>query len=106
METNLIFGNIVYIVIAFFLLKGALYMVKQKHAVIIERLGKFKQVSKAGLHFKIPLIDRIAGTVNLRVRELPVEVETKTKDDVENVIRLIYESLQKIKNNHDFRYLK
>ncbi|MDP7567555.1 MAG: SPFH domain-containing protein [Flavobacteriales bacterium] len=82
METNLIFGNIVYIVIALFFLKGALYMVKQKHAVIIERLGKFNKVSKAGLHFKIPIIDSIAGTVNLRVRELPVEVETKTKDDV------------------------
>jgi regulator of protease activity HflC (stomatin/prohibitin superfamily) len=82
MDTNLIFGNIVYIVIALFFLKGALYMVKQKHAVIIERLGKFNKVSKAGLHFKIPFIDSIAGTVNLRVRELPVEVETKTKDDV------------------------
>ena len=57
-------------------------MVKQKHAVLIERLGKFNKVSKAGLHLKIPLIDRIAGNVNLRVRELPVEVETKTKDDV------------------------
>lgn len=82
MDTNLIFGNIVYIVIALFLLKGSLYMVKQKHGVIIERLGKFHKVSKAGLHFKIPLIDSIAGNVNLRVRELPVEVETKTKDDV------------------------
>ena len=82
MDTHLIFGNIVYIIIGLLLLKGALYMVKQKHAVIIERLGKFNKVSKAGLHFKIPLIDSIAGNVNLRVRELPVEVETKTKDDV------------------------
>jgi regulator of protease activity HflC (stomatin/prohibitin superfamily) len=57
-------------------------MVKQKHAVIIERFGKFIKVSKAGLHFKIPLIDQISGDINLRVRELPVEVETKTKDDV------------------------
>ena len=57
-------------------------MVNQKDAVIIERFGKFLKVSKAGLHFKIPLIDRIAGHINLRVRELPVEVETKTKDDV------------------------
>ena len=48
----------------------------------MKRLGKFNKVSKAGLHFKIPLIDSIAGNVNLRVRELPVEVETKTKDDV------------------------
>jgi regulator of protease activity HflC (stomatin/prohibitin superfamily) len=82
MDTNLIFGNIVYIVIALFLLKGTLYMVKQQTAVIIERLGKFHKVSGAGLQFKIPLIDSIAGDINLRVRELPVEVETKTKDDV------------------------
>lgn len=57
-------------------------MVKQKNAVIIERLGKFNKVAKAGLHVKIPLIDTISGNVNLKVRELPVEVETKTKDDV------------------------
>ena len=75
-------GTIFYIFIAALILKGALYMVKQKNAVIIERLGKFSSVSKAGLHIRIPIIDSIAGNVNLRVRELPVEVETKTKDDV------------------------
>ena len=80
MEDNLV--TIFNIFIAALILKGALYMVKQKNAVIIERLGKFNKVSKAGLHLKIPLIDSIAGNVNLRVRELPVEVETKTKDDV------------------------
>ncbi|HHZ82180.1 MAG TPA: SPFH domain-containing protein [Flavobacteriales bacterium] len=73
---------IFYVVLGLLFLKGALYMVKQKHAVVIERLGKFNKVSKAGLHFKIPVIDKISGSVNLRVRELPVEVETKTKDDV------------------------
>ena len=57
-------------------------MVKQQTAVVIERLGKFHKISRAGLQFKIPLIDSIAGDINLRVRELPVEVETKTKDDV------------------------
>ena len=82
MDTNIIFGNIIYIIIALFLLKGTLYMVKQQTAVVIERLGKFHKVSRAGLQFKIPLIDSIAGNINLRVRELPVEVETKTKDDV------------------------
>jgi regulator of protease activity HflC (stomatin/prohibitin superfamily) len=80
MEDSLV--TIFYIFIAALILKGALYMVKQKNAVIIERLGKFNRVSKAGLYVKIPLIDSIAGNVNLRVRELPVEVETKTKDDV------------------------
>ena len=80
MEESIV--TIFYIFIAALILKGALYMVKQKNAVIIERLGKFNRVSKAGLYVKIPLIDSIAGNVNLRVRELPVEVETKTKDDV------------------------
>ena len=82
MDTNIFFGNIVYIIIALFLLKGTLYMVKQQTAVVIERLGKFHKVSRPGLQFKIPLIDSIAGDINLKVRELPVEVETKTKDDV------------------------
>lgn len=80
MEGSII--GIFYIFIAALILKGSLYMVKQKNAVIIERLGKFNKVSKAGLHVKIPLIDSVSGKINLRVRELPVEVETKTKDDV------------------------
>ena len=82
MDINFLFGNIFYIIIALLFLKGALYLVKQQTAVVIERLGKFHKVSRPGLHFKIPLIDSIAGNINLKVRELPVEVETKTKDDV------------------------
>jgi regulator of protease activity HflC (stomatin/prohibitin superfamily) len=82
MDINIFSGNIVYIIISLLFLKGALYLVKQKTAVVIERLGKFHKVSRPGLQFKIPLIDSIAGDINLKVRELPVEVETKTKDDV------------------------
>ena len=82
MDPDFPIQNIIYLVISFFLLRGVFFMVKQKNAYIIERLGKFHKVSKAGLNLKIPLIDSISGTVNLKVRELPVEVETKTKDDV------------------------
>ncbi len=87
MESDLIygfnfFGTIFITALILLILKGSLFMVKQKNAFIIERLGKFNKVSKAGLNFKIPILDSIAGRVNLRVRELPVEVETKTKDDV------------------------
>ena len=32
--------------------------------------------------FKIPVIDRIAGRISLRILQLDVIVETKTKDDV------------------------
>ena len=71
MDSNFPIQNVVLIIGTLLFLKGMLFMVKQKHAVIIERLGKFNKVSKAGLHLKIPLIDSIAGNVNLRVRELP-----------------------------------
>ena len=82
MDPDFPIQNIIYLVIFLFLLRGVFFMVKQKNAYIVERLGKFHKVSKAGLNLKVPLIDSISGTVNLKVRELPVEVETKTKDDV------------------------
>ena len=47
-----------------------------------------------------------SALISLSLRYMHTTVETVHKDDVENVIRLIYESLLKIKNNHDFRYLK
>ena len=47
-----------------------------------------------------------SALISLPLRYMHTTVEMVHKEDVDNVIRLIYESLQKIKNNHDFRYLK
>jgi len=47
-----------------------------------------------------------SSLISLALRYMHTTVECVHKDDVENVIRLIYASLLKIKNNHDFRYLK
>jgi len=58
------------------------YIVKTKEAVVIETFGKFSRIAGAGLRMKIPFVQRIAGKLNLKVLELPVTVETKTKDDV------------------------
>ena len=58
------------------------FVVKQQSAAIVERFGKFMSIRQSGLHFKIPLIDRIAGRISLRILQLDVIVETKTKDDV------------------------
>lgn len=86
MDPQIIFKIITFVLFILFL-SGAFFLVKQKTAVIIERFGKFQRVAKAGFNLKIPIIDRKAGMVNLRVMELPVDVETKTKDDV--FVRLI-----------------
>ena len=64
------------------LLMGTFFIVKQQTAAIIERFGKFTSVRQSGLHIKIPVIDRVSGRVSLKVQQLDVVVETKTKDDV------------------------
>ena len=59
-----------------------IFTVKQQTAVIIERFGKFNSIRFAGLQFKIPVFDKIAGRISLKIQQLDVIVETKTKDDV------------------------
>lgn len=64
------------------ILMSGVFTVKQQTAVLIERLGKFMNVRRAGLHFKIPIVDRISGRVSLKIQQLDVIVETKTRDNV------------------------
>lgn len=61
---------------------SGLFIVKQQSSAIVERFGRFLVVRRPGLHIKIPLVDRIAGRLSLRILQLDVIVETKTKDDV------------------------
>lgn len=78
-------GNILLIpglIILVLLLFGTFFVVKQQTAAIVERFGRFVSVRKSGLQLKIPIFDRVAGRINLRVQQLDVIVETKTKDDV------------------------
>jgi len=58
------------------------FVVQQQTEAIIQRLGKFERIAESGLHFKLPFVQKVAGTVNLRVQQLDVEVETKTQDNV------------------------
>jgi regulator of protease activity HflC (stomatin/prohibitin superfamily) len=73
-----VFLFIVFIIVA---LTG-FFTVKQQTAAIVERFGRFKRIAGAGLNFKIPFIDKVAGRISLRVQQLDVRVETKTKDNV------------------------
>ena len=58
------------------------FVVKQQTAAIIERFGRFLSIRNSGLQMKIPLVDKIAGRVSLKIQQLDVIVETKTLDDV------------------------
>lgn len=47
-----------------------------------------------------------SALISMPLRYMHTTVESAHREDVENVIKLIYESLKNIKNNHDFRYFK
>ncbi|MDP2069526.1 MAG: SPFH domain-containing protein [Lutibacter sp.] len=75
-------GMYIAIFIVLLLILSGLFTVKQQTNAIIERFGKFQSIRGAGLQLKIPLIDQVSGRVSLRITQLDVIVETKTKDDV------------------------
>ena len=59
-----------------------IFTVKQQNCAIIERFGKYHRIAKSGLHFKIPIVDKICSILTLKIQQLNVSVETKTKDNV------------------------
>ncbi len=81
-DVNLPIVPIVIGVILLILIFKAVVMVTEQTAYIIERFGKYRRVAHSGLGFILPFIDRKAAVMNLRVQQLDVTIETKTKDDV------------------------
>jgi regulator of protease activity HflC (stomatin/prohibitin superfamily) len=74
-----------YGVLALFILGtifSGFFQVRTAEAVVIQRKGKFNKVATAGINFKLPWLDQIAGRIDLRVQQLALDVETKTKDNV------------------------
>jgi regulator of protease activity HflC (stomatin/prohibitin superfamily) len=80
-QEALVFYGIVGALVLVLILKSVL-IVTEATAVVIERLGKFNRIAGPGFGLIIPFIDRKAATINLRVQQLDVTVETKTKDNV------------------------
>lgn len=70
-------------VVVFLLVVVNIRIVPQSRAFIIERLGTYCSTWQAGLHVKIPFIDRIANTVTLKEQVLDFPPQPViTKDNV------------------------
>jgi regulator of protease activity HflC (stomatin/prohibitin superfamily) len=78
---NSIFLPII-IFLGLIILISSFFIVKQQTAAIVERFGRFNSIRHSGLQLKIPLVDRIAGKLSLKIQQLDVIIETKTLDDV------------------------
>jgi len=100
-----------FIILTVVILFLGLFMVKQQSAYIIERFGKFNSIRWAGLQFKIPFVDRVAARLSLRIQQLDVVVETKTKDDVFVHLKIsvqyqilkdkVYDAFYRLQNPHE-----
>ena len=93
------------------LIGAAFFIVKQQSAAVIERFGKFQSIRQSGLQLRIPIVDSIAGRLSLKIQQLDVIVETKTKDDVFVKIKVsvqymvikdkVYDAFYKLDYPHD-----
>ncbi len=107
-------GNFLLIPVIFIgvvILFSSFFIVKQQTAAAIERFGKFHSIRDSGLHMKIPIVDRIAGRLSLKIQQLDVIVETKTLDDVFVKLKIsvqyvvlkdkVYEAFYKLEYPHE-----
>jgi regulator of protease activity HflC (stomatin/prohibitin superfamily) len=61
---------------------SGLFTVETAKAAVVQRFGKFVRVAGPGLNFKFPWVEQVIARVDLRVQQLDVKMETKTKDNV------------------------
>jgi regulator of protease activity HflC (stomatin/prohibitin superfamily) len=104
-------GVTILIFVIILIILSGLFVVKQQTYAIVERFGKFVGVRGPGLQIKIPVFDQVAGRVSIRIQQLDVVVETKTKDDVFVHLKIsvqfqiqqmhVYDAFYKLQNPHE-----
>ncbi len=72
------FGAIIFLT----LVLGSFFTVNTAEVAIITRFGKFLRAADPGLNWKVPYFDSVSGIVSLRVNQITLTMETKTKDNV------------------------
>jgi regulator of protease activity HflC (stomatin/prohibitin superfamily) len=82
MDVVIIILLVVVGIIALTLILGSFFTVNTAQVAVITRFGKFLRVADAGLNWKMPYFDSVTGMVSLRVNQITLTMETKTKDNV------------------------
>ena len=74
---------IVLLVVVVIVMISCVNVVPQAHAYVVERLGGYKETWGVGLHFKVPILDRVAKRVSLKEQVVDFEPQAViTKDNV------------------------
>lgn len=95
---------VILLIVAIILFFQGLFIVEQQVVAIVETFGKFTRVAHAGLHFKIPFVQTVAGRMSLRVQQLDVKAETKTLDNVFVHVLVSVQYMVREKNIYDSFY--
>ncbi|MGZ3371548.1 MAG: SPFH domain-containing protein [Caulobacteraceae bacterium] len=74
-------GGIVLLVLLWLAL-SSFFTVATAEVKVIARFGKFLRIAEPGLNWKVPLIDAVQGRMSLRVEQIKLTMETKTRDNV------------------------
>jgi regulator of protease activity HflC (stomatin/prohibitin superfamily) len=61
---------------------GSFFTVQTAQVAVITRFGRYLRAAQAGLNWKVPYIDKVDGRMSLRVDQMSLTMETKTKDNV------------------------
>src|SRR5208283_4615980 len=61
---------------------GSFFAVQTAESAIITRFGRFVRSADAGLNWKVPFIEAVSGRMSLRVNQIALTMETKTRDNV------------------------
>jgi regulator of protease activity HflC (stomatin/prohibitin superfamily) len=82
MDTVTAIALVIAGVFVLYVIFASFFTVNTAQVAVITRFGKFLRVAEPGLNWKVPLFDAVAGTMSLRVNQITLTMETKTKDNV------------------------
>jgi len=82
MDLLVLIPLVIFALIFLSLILGSFFTVNTAQVAVITRFGKFLRVADAGLNWKVPYFDTVSGVVSLRVNQITLTMETKTKDNV------------------------
>jgi regulator of protease activity HflC (stomatin/prohibitin superfamily) len=82
MDLPYLIALVIVVFILLYLILGSFFTVSTAEVAVITRFGKFLRVAEPGLNWKRPFFDSVAGIVSLRVNQITLTMETKTRDNV------------------------
>jgi regulator of protease activity HflC (stomatin/prohibitin superfamily) len=104
MESLYVIALGLMVLIVLYVIFGSFFTVSTAQVAVITRFGKFLRVAEPGLNWKSPFFDSVAGVVSLRVNQITLTMETKTKDNVFVTIPISVQNRVRPENVYDAYY--